>query len=59
MSAVAPPNSRVKVVETTISEGVAMLANCEFISERTYSKVIEYTGFQALLYSAKVTLSKP
>jgi hypothetical protein len=39
MSALEPPNSSEKVVATTISDGVAMLANCEFISERMYSKV--------------------
>jgi hypothetical protein len=38
MSAFEPPNSSEKVVAMTISDGVAMFANCEFISERMYSK---------------------
>ena len=59
ISAVAPPNSNVKLVDTTISEGVAMLANCEFISERIYLKLILNTGSHALLYSVKTMLSKP
>src|SRR5574343_596888 len=59
MSAVAPPNSSVKDVETTISEGVAILANCEFISERMYSNVMSYTGFHDFEYSVNTTLSKP
>ena len=40
MSAAVPPNSSEKLVETTISDGVAMFANCEFISERMYSKLM-------------------
>ena len=49
----------VKVTATTISEGVAMLANWVFISDRTKSNLISNTGFQALSYSAKKTASRP
>src|SRR5690606_41143178 len=59
ISACAPPNSSVKVVAMTISDGVAMFANCEFISERTYSSSILYTGAQARAYSVNTTSSRP
>jgi hypothetical protein len=35
---VVSPISSVKLVDTTISPGVAMLANCGCISERWYSR---------------------
>jgi hypothetical protein len=49
----------VKDAATTISLGVAMLANWGFISERTYSNSSFCTGAQALAYSSKVTFSRP
>ena len=59
MSACAPPSSSEKLVATTTSEGVAMLANCEFISERTYSSCSLNTGAQARAYSVNTTSSMP
>ena len=49
----------VKVTDTITSEGVAMLANWVFISERTYSNFSGYTGAQAFWYSSKTTPRMP
>src|SRR5262245_23485762 len=51
------PNSMLNVVTTTISEGVAMLANCVCISERTYSNWIGCTGSHAFFISSNTTCS--
>src|SRR3954469_2280664 len=43
------PSSTVKVDDTTTSLGVAMLANCVFISERMYSNSTGNTGSHDLV----------
>ena len=57
MLPLASPSSRAKLLATTTSDGVAMLANCGCISERWYSSSSGKMPSHAFRYSVVITSS--